>query len=268
MGEFFGFSGGDTGQSAANQAAAQNQLGIDELRRQFDISQGNLDPFIQAGVGQLGALEQGTTAGGLDERLAQIFGTDAFQALRGERTRSVEGQLGAGGLTRSGFGLEQIANIPTELGFALEQLLTGRSQQLAGAGQSAAAGLGAIGAQTSGGIANLFQQTGQDISAGALTDAQARASANQNIIQTAASIFFSDPALKENVEEISHIGDLTLYEWDWLEETKGTMIEKCGTIGFMATDVKELYPEHVAEFAGFMCIDYPSLLDELECKQW
>ena len=268
MGEFFGFSGGDAGQSAANQAAAQNQLGIDELRRQFNITQGNLDPFIQAGVGQLGALEQGATVGGLDEMLRQIFASENFQALTGERERAVGGQLAAGGLTRSGFGLEQIANVPTQLGFGIEQLLSGRSQNLAASGQSAAAGLGAIGAQTSGGIANLFQQTGQDISAGALTDAQAQASANQNIIQTAASIFFSDPALKENVEEISHIGDLTLYEWDWVPETKGTMIEKCGTIGFMATDVKELYPEHVAEFAGFMCIDYPSLLDELECKQW
>jgi len=264
VGEFLGFSGGDTGAQAASASAGFNQQAIDELRRQFGITQENLEPFLQAGVGQLPALLQGTSAGGLDTRLAEIFGTEGFQALTSERERAVEGALGAGGLTRSGFGVEQLAKVPAELGFAIEQLLTSRSQNLAGLGQTTGISLANLGAGTSGGIANLFQQTGQNISSGLVTDAQARAQANQNIIQTAANVFFSDPTLKENVVHISYINDLSLYQWDWIEKAKGTMIEKCGTIGFMADQVKKLYPQYVAEFCGFMCIDYPALLDELE----
>lgn len=267
MPEFLGFSGGDAGQSAATLQAQQNQLGIDEIRRQFNLSQENLDPFIQAGQGQLGALTQGASAGGLDERLGQIFGSQNFQNLTQERERAVQGGLSAGGLSRSGFGLQQLANVPTELGFALEQLLTGRSQQLAGSGQSAAAGLGGLGAQAGGQAANLFSNTGSALASGSLADSQARAEANKNIGEfaaTAANIFFSDPALKENVEQIGMIRDLNLVQWDWINETKDTMISACGNMGFMADQVLELYPQHVTDFCGFLTIDYPSLLTELE----
>lgn len=190
MGEFFGFSGGDAGASAARQSVAQNQAGIQEIRRQFGISQANLDPFIQAGQGQLGALEAGATPEGLDAILGQIFGSQNFQNLTGERERAVQGGLAAGGLNRSGFGLQQLANVPTDLGFQIEQLLSGRSQNLAGQGLQAAGNLGGLGAQAGQGAANLFQQSGQDISAGSITDSQARAAANANIINTAAGIFF------------------------------------------------------------------------------
>jgi len=46
------------------------------------------------------------------------------------------------------------------------------------------------------------------------------------------------------------------------------MIEKCGTIGFMADEVEKLYPQHVNEYWGLMVIDYPALLDELDGKKW
>jgi len=42
------------------------------------------------------------------------------------------------------------------------------------------------------------------------------------------------------------------------------MIEKCSTLGFMATDVIERFPQHVYDFCGLMTIDYPSLLEELQ----
>lgn len=262
---------GGTGGRAAGAANVFAQQAIGEQRRQFDITQANIDPFIQAGTAQLPALTQGTTAAGLDERLAEIFGTEAFEALRSERTRAIEGQLAAGGLTRSGTAIQQAANIPASLGLAIEELLTGRSAGLATGGLTAATGLGAIGQQTSGRISDVLLQQGQNVASGILTDQQARAKGAQNIVSlasTAASIFFSDPTLKENVEQISTIGDLNLYEWDWIEGAKGTMIEGCSTMGFMADEVKEKYPQHVSDFCGFMIIDYPALLDELEHKEW
>lgn len=262
-----GLFGGDDGSDAAAAANAGLDSAIQELRRQFGITQENIAPFLEAGRGALPGLVEGSTAEGLDERLRRLFDTDIFGGLVDERTRAVEGQLAAGGLTRSGAGLQEIANVPTGLGLQLEQLLTGRLGNLAGSGQNAALGLGSLGQANAGAIANLFGQQGANTASGILTDAQAGAAQQQNLIQagaTAASIFFSDPSLKTNIEPVAFIGDLPLYQWDWIPEAKGTIIEKCGTIGFMADEVKEKYPEFVGEYGGFMVIDYPALLDKLE----
>jgi len=102
---------------------------------------GFLDPFFQAGEQQLGALEEGTTAGGLDARLGRIFDTESFGRLLEERTRAVRGQLSATGQSRSGTALQEIANVPTQLGFDIENLLTQRSGGLAGAGLQAGGAL-------------------------------------------------------------------------------------------------------------------------------
>ncbi len=267
----FGGSSAQVGGEAARETGRFSRQAIEELRRQFGITQEQIAPFIEAGVGALPEVVRGATTGGLSERLGEIFETPIFERLVGERGRAVEGQLAAGGLTRSGTALEEAAAIPTDIGLALESLLSGRQTALAGTGQAATFGQAGLGAGTSTNIANLLTQQGRDIASGILTDAQARAAGGQNIVNlatTAAGIFFSDPSLKENIELISEIGDLSLYEWDWIPEAKGTMIEKCGTIGFMADEVKEKYPHHVSDFCGFLVIDYPSLLDELEGTKW
>lgn len=253
----FGGSSSQVGAPAAAQSSRFIKQAIEELR-------GQQAPFAAAGELALPEVIQGISAGGLGERLSEIFGTDVFEDLVGERTRAVEGQLAAGGLTRSGTAISEAAAIPTDIGLALESLLTGRATDLAFGAQGA-------GAQTSANIANLLTRQGADVASGILTDAQARAAGGQNLVNlatTAAGIFFSDPVLKENVEQISHIGDLALYEWDWIPETKDTMIAKYGTTGFMADEVLEKYPHHVSEFCGFLVIDYPSLLDELEAAPW
>jgi len=266
----FGFGSGAPGDAAQREIQGQ-QGGIDELRRQFAATQANVQPFVQAGVGQLPALTEGTTAGGLDERLARIFDTDIFSSLVDERERGVRGQLGAAGLQRSGTAIQEAANIPTQIGLMIEKLLTGRSGALAGAGQNAALGLGQLGAGASGGIADLLRQQGVSGAAGVLTGAQEQAAGLGNLFDlgsTIGSIFFSDPALKENIRHVGEVCDLNVYEWDWIEGAKGTIIEKCSTVGFMADEVEILYPEHVDEFCGFMVIDYPALLDDLEAQKW
>ncbi len=293
LGGIFG-GGSDAGAQAAAAQQAQNRRGVKELRRQFGRTQENIDPFIQAGTGALPQVTEGTTAEGLDARLARIFNTDIFGSLVGERSRQVQGALGAGGLRRSGPGLTEAARVPTDIGLMLEQLLTGRSTDLAGRGQQAAFGLGQLGGQKSQNIADLFGATGVAQGQGIITDAQSEAAGLQNILnlggaiggqaaaaggigQLASSIFFSDPSLKENVEEIGiiytedpknpgqQIG-LELVQWDWIEKAKGTIIEKCMNIGFMANRIKEIFPEYVSEFYGLMVVDYPSLLNRLEAQ--
>jgi len=258
--------GGGGGREGAGVEQGFNQQAIEELRRL-------LQPFVSAGTAALpGALEE-ATPGGLDKRLSQIFNTDIFGKLVGERESAVRGQLAAGGLTRSGTAIQEAANIPTDIGLALENLLSGRSTDLARIGLSAAGGLG-------GGIAGLLSQSGQAGSAGLLVDAQGRAAGQQNLLNLAGAFggaavgaggvgplisgFFSDVRLKENIEQISVIGDLPLYQWDWCDFTKDTIINVCPTLGFLSEEVKENYPEFVFEFGGFEGIDYAGLLDKLE----
>ena len=57
---------------------------------------------------------------------------------------------------------------------------------------------------------------------------------------------------------------LKIYQWDWIEDVKDTVVSKFGTIGFMADEVKEKFPEFIGEFGGFMTINYSGLLDKLE----
>ena len=75
---------------------------------------------------------------------------------------------------------------------------------------------------------------------------------------------FSDRRLKQNIREIAEIGGLKVYEWDWVPEADDTIITLCNPVGFMADEVKELYPQHVYKFGSFDVLDYESILAELE----
>ena len=259
---------GGEGSQAAAAADPFFAEAIAEQRRQFDITQGNVNPFIEAGTGALPDLIQGATVGGLDQRFADLANTDIFKTLLGEGQRAVQSQLGALGQRRSGQGFQVTQQLPTSILAGLEQLLSGRQQNLAGSGQNAALGLGSLGAANAGNIGNLLVGQGQNLSSGILADAQAKAQDVQNIISvgTTAAAFFSDPCLKENAEKIGEVGDLSLWEWDWIEGASDTIIMKYPTTGFMADEVEEKYPQHVGEYGGFAVINYPALYDELEVK--
>lgn len=272
-----GGKGDKAGKRAAEAQVQANDASIAEMRRQFDTTQQNIAPFLQAGQGAVPGVEAGATVGGMDEMLAQIFNSDIFGSLVDERTRAVEGQLAAGGQMRSGLGLQEAARVPTDLGLMLEQMLNGRQTNLMNTGLSAATGLGQLGQNNSANIGNMLSQSGQAMSSGIITDQQAKAQGQQNMLNTAATIGsmfmsggggglfgFSDPRLKINVEPVADIKGLNVYQWDWTPETKGTLVEGCATIGFMADEVQEKYPQHIHEFGGFMVVDYPALLDELE----
>jgi len=266
-----GGKGDKAGKRAAEAQVQANDASIAEMRRQFDTTQKNIAPFLEAGQGAVPGVEAGATVGGMDEMLAQIFNSDIFGSLVDERQRGVQGQLAAGGLTRSGTAMQEAARVPTDLGLMLEQMLNGRQTNLMNTGLNAATGLGQMGQQNSANIGNMMSASGNAVSSGIITDQQAKAQGQQNMLNTAATIGsmfmgFSDPRLKENVEQVSSIHDLNVYQWDWMPETKGTLVEGCSTIGFMADEVQDKYPQHVGEFGGFMIIDYPALLDELESK--
>lgn len=296
--DLFAGSGSGTGSNAASDANVDLDRALLALQEGFAPTAEGVDPFIaagqgalpglgqfgEAGTGALGDLAGAATPGGLDERLRQIFSTGTFGALRDERTRAVQGQLAAGGLTRSGTGLSEIARVPTDLGLQIENMLAGRSGALAGlggqalgglagGGQGAALGLGNLRESSLAKQAALLAQRGQNIASGVLTDQGIQSGTQQgflNLLGTGLGalpgILKSDPALKTNVEKISEIGDLNLYEWDWRPETAGTGIDELPTVGFMADEVQKLYPEFVFVEDGFQSVDYLNLIPALREK--
>ncbi len=246
-----GKDSGAGGEAAAAQAAAKQQA-IATLQQQ-------LGPFAEAGLGALPQLVQGSTAEGLGQNLGNIFQGGlggALQPLVDERTRAVQGQLSAGGLNRSGAALQAAAAVPTDIGFQIEALLNQRQQGLA------TQGLGSGFAQ---GVAKLQTGIGTDIGSGIVTNQQERAANQAQTINTGLQVasFFSDPRLKENVEEIGQVDGLIIYQWDWIKKTVGTLIEKFPTIGFMADEVETTFPEFVDEYLGFKVINYHGLLNRL-----
>ncbi len=296
-----GISEGGAGKQAGFIRAQTSEGAIRGLDAEFAAAASRLRPFQDAGFDALGNVEQASTIGGLDEILAQIFGTESFQALRGERERGLQGQLAAGGLTRSGTALQEAANLPVDLAFAIESLLSGRQRDLVGLGRGAVSEINQLGSARAASQANLRVGIGQAQASGVLVDAQADVAAVQSLTDAIfgsnisgsgpgsiftggggggaaagssagggagggiASFFssFSDPRLKENIEKIGEINKLNLYEWDWISETEGTIVELLPTIGFLTTEVKEHYPDFVFEFSGYDAIAYGALLNKL-----
>ncbi|MCB1725750.1 MAG: tail fiber domain-containing protein [Chromatiales bacterium] len=256
--------GADAAAASANAQVQATQLGVEEMRRQYDETAGRLAPFFDAGTGQLAAVESGASISGLDQMINQIMGGGTFRGLIDERERAVQNQLSQTGLTRSGAALKAAAGIPTELALQLEGLLYGRQSNLAGSGQNAAAGLGAIGSNTASGIASLYNDQGQAVGQSYLQGAQADAQQSSNLVSTAlaAAMFFSDERLKDNMEPIGELAGLTLYEWDWKPEVSPVVGQM--SIGFSAQEVEKAHPDCVVEIAGRKAIAYPRLIKRLQ----
>jgi len=246
---------------------------VEELRRQFDITQENLQPFIEAGTGALPDFIEGSTLEGISGRLSDIFDTDIFGNLVKESRNILESGASAFGLTRSGSFFDDLSKIPLQEGLGLEGLLQGRLGNLVGLGSGTSTNVAQLGAQKSGNIASLFQAQGSQVGTlraqGAANRANARNSFTQGLLNAgatlgSASILASDPMLKTNVEHISDVGNLKMYQWDWVKEIADTFIGKFPTIGFMADEVEEKYPEFVYELCGIKAINYGDLMDRLE----
>ena len=175
-------SGVEAAQDAANKAAgiqAQGaEAGIAEQRRQFDITQGNLKPFQEAGVGALG---QQQALLGLSGQDAQNQAFAAFNESPGQkfmRDRAqrnlVRNSSAIGGL---GGGNVRSALVEQGAGFAQQDFNNqfGRLGKIAGQGQDAVTNLGQFGSQTAGNIANLQQAGSQARASGILGGQQAEA---------------------------------------------------------------------------------------------
>lgn len=184
-----------SGVAAADRAAQLQfegtQAGIEEQRRQFDITQGNLLPFQEAGVGALTQQQALLGLSGVEAQQAAFAGLEESpgqQFLRERQQRALVRNASAiGGL---GGGNVRTALQEQAVGFAQQDIQNqfGRLGQLAGQGQNTAINLGQFGAQAAGNIANLGVAGAEARASGVLGAQQARAQGSQNILGAAGDL--------------------------------------------------------------------------------
>jgi len=271
--------------SAVQQAGAQAGIRTISDRAARGIS--GLEPFQAGGLQGLQGLQQGSTIGGFGQNISDIFQGGALDPLIAERQRAANAAFGQAGLTRSGGAIQAAADIPTDLAFQLEALLSGRQGELAGLGFNAASSIANIQQGAGTNIAALEAGQGVTQGAGLLGGAQARSAGQGNLLGLAAGglaglggdegVFggikkigsgiaglFSDVRLKTNLNPVGEFHDLTVYEWDWISGMPEEMTNL--NIGFIAQDVLDKYPEFSGEECGFLTINYEGLLEHLEQK--
>jgi hypothetical protein len=293
LGDVGSFLGTNTEQQQASigQAARVSEKrireGVEEIRGAGEFSQASLLPFEQAGLGALPSVQQGATLEGFAGNISDILGSGVLDPLVAERQRAATGALSQAGLTRSGQAARTAAEIPAELAFGIEDLLSGRQRDLVGIGQGAAGNLASLRQTDAANIANLLAEAGAAQSAGILGQAQAKAAGQQNTLGLLSGGLsaagdagllaglgqvgsflgaLSDIRLKTNIRPIHNVGGLMLCEWDWLPGVEELIADDMPmmNVGFIAQDVAELYPEYSGDYHGYKTIDYDGLLKELE----
>lgn len=309
-------AGAITRASELESAAAEQAL--QQLTEQLGITREQFAPFVEAGLGAFPALQEAIASqqGGarlpelprsFEETLSQAISGGGFEKLLEQRQRGVQGQLAAGGLTRSGTAITEAARIPTDVALDLESRIAGREQaQFAGGlaregmrfgqgqtnienlqrlfsgGQAAAAGeagqTGNITQSIINAITGGARAQGQGITgaagataSGILGAGQSQSQGIQNLLNLAVTAYAaSDPRLKENVRNLGKIGELDLVEWDWIPELGEDFFKDSIRMGFMSTQVREYYPQYVHELGGYDVINYTGLNKQLEQegKKW
>lgn len=247
------FGGSDAAEDAGKTSAAASAASVAEQKRQFDITQQNLEPFLDAGKRSLTQQERLLGLSGEAEQQAaydQFTSSPGQQFLRdrGERAllrnASAIGGLG-GGNVRSALQQEGI-------GFAQQDFNNqfNRLAGLTGQGQQTGVQVGQLGAQTAANVGAGLQAAGQARASGILGAQQANAGLANQLISGGAMLF-SDARLKTNIQKVGELpSGLGWYTWGWKEERSQP------TTGVIAQEARELFPDAVVEQDGFLAVDY------------
>lgn len=261
--------GGIMQSSAASDAAgaqtAAAEAGIAEQRRQFDLVQQLLKPYVEAGAP---ALQQQQALIGLQGAEAQqqaisaLEGSPLFQAQVRQGEEALLQRASATGGLRGG-------NIQAALAQFRPQMLQreietqyGRLGGLTSLGQQSAAGVGTAGMQTGARVAGLYGDVGAAQAGKELAQGQAFA----NVLNLPAQFLgmqygakvgtpgfgniFSDRRLKRNIVKLDTRPDgLGVYEFEYVWGGGRQ-------IGLMAQEVQGVYPDAVGEAGGYLTVNY------------
>ena len=171
-------------ETAAGVQTEAAQSGIDEQRRQFDLIQELLAPYVEAGTGGLsGQLALAGVSGPEAEQAAidRILAGPQFEALVQQGEEGILQSAAATGGLRGGNVQGALAQFRPQILSGLIEQQYGRLGGLTGIGQASAAGVGAAGQATGTNIANLLAQQGAAQAGGALATGQANVDLFGNI---------------------------------------------------------------------------------------
>lgn len=171
-----GMAQADAAQSAAETQAGASAAGIAEQRRQFDVVQKLLEPYVTGGTK---AFEQQQALVGVQgpeaqrAALAALEQGPAFQALTEQGENAILQRASATGGLRGGNVQAALAQFRPQM---LSQLIEQQYGQLGGLakfGQASAAGTGAAAQETGTNVANLLAAQGAATAGGQLAAGKA-----------------------------------------------------------------------------------------------
>jgi len=260
IGQILDPAGVFTGAPGVEAAEKSSELQVGEIARQFDVTQGNLQPFLQAGQRSLIPQQARSTVGGFSGGISDILSQlqPQLQPQIDDLLRENQFSLSGSGQLRSGRALVDPANIVSGVqlpaALATESQIGNRLQQLIAPGNVAGGALGALGVQA-----------GQDIS-GALTSGnQAALSAQAQGKENAATgigallAAFSDDDLKENKQKVGEVNGHNIWSWDWKKEAKELFNLVGHGFGCMASEVIKKRPDAIHIDRGFFKVNYHKL---------
>ena len=206
----------------------------------------------------------GALGGEAQSNFFQNFQEDPGTQYRREQgMRSIDRQSSKMGGLGGGSRLKELSRFNQQL--ANEQL-GNRLNQLGGLAQSDI-GIGSNLANMRTGLAGAqaqgLQNMGTSLSNQYSNVASAKNQGGSNMLQMGMmAAGFSDRRLKENIHKVGETNGLAVYKWDWRKEYEWLVKDQV-PIGFIADEVKKLYPEAVqTNKDGFQFVNYSMILEQ------
>lgn len=174
-----GYMQGEAAKDAAGTQAAASEAGIQEQRRQFDVVQKLLEPYVTGGTEAFKQQQALVGVQGPEAQRAAISAIEqgpAFQALTAQGENALLQRASATGGLRGGNVQAALAQFRPQI---LSQLIEQQYGQLGGLakfGQASAAGTGAAAQETGSNVASLLAAQGAATAGGQLAAGKAFAS--------------------------------------------------------------------------------------------
>jgi len=245
--------GASASKKAAKAQAAATDKGIAEEHRQFDLTRSDLAPWREAGgkaIGQGYAMLQP----GYDYTTSP-----GYQFRFGEGQRAVESSAASKGMLMSGGTLKDLVRFGQGTAAQDYNDQFNRTMAVASGGQQAATSGAQLGQQSANSIADLYTQGGNAKASGYIGQANAISGGLGQLAQLG-GMFFSDEALKENIEELGRdIGGVPAIAFEYRRNT-GLDLPEGRFEGVRAQDVAQLRPDALGpRIAGYLTVDYGAL---------
>jgi hypothetical protein len=174
-----GYMQGEAAKDASSTQAGASQAGIEEQRRQFDVVQKLLEPYVTGGTEAFKQQQALVGVQGPDAQRAAISAIEqgpAFQALTEQGENALLQRASATGGLRGGNVQAALAQFRPQI---LSQLIEQQYGQLGGLakfGQASAAGTGAAAQETGANVAQLLAAQGAATAGGQMAAGKAFAS--------------------------------------------------------------------------------------------